>query len=330
MSLIKHTIEIGSSFAGNGGLYCQFKLGDWEDIVNTGSPEAQEELLIYLARVLVADMYDSAFFGLADDCCEQPYNPEHLVQVSPWHHWSELDHRGSFVATKALFTPDILENVFSYMAYHHTDDRPSLRDIYGLCIPKPTDDSEALIKKEYWYQNMLRHKNIVPPDMMLPHDLASNSIVICKTFYLYRTKTSADRFNDKDYCRKLSKDLADLFRLVKAKLYHDHAFMFPYYDTYIRDYRPACMFPQLKCSDTFAYASADCEPIPASEFDWIISYLEEANWCSDMVAAICSWLRSGQLPLPRYKTKEYDIFFEKICDARGKPWEIIDVHSLTT
>ena len=83
MSLIKHTIEIGSSFAGNGGLYCQFKLGDWEDIVNTGSPEAQEELLIYLARVLVADMYDSAFFGLADDCCEQPYNPEHLMQVSP-------------------------------------------------------------------------------------------------------------------------------------------------------------------------------------------------------------------------------------------------------
>jgi hypothetical protein len=90
------------------------------------------------------------------------------------------------------------------------------------------------------------------------------------------------------------------------------------------------MFPQLRCSDTFAYASADCEPIPASEFDWIISCLEETNWSYDMATAICSWLRSGQLPLPRYKTKEFDIFFERICDARGKPWEIIDVHSVMT
>lgn len=325
MTLIKHTIEVDDHgyLAGRGGLICRINLGDLEDIVLGSDYVAKEELIAYISRILYADMYSQAWVGLAgDDTCNEPYSRSHDIQVSPWHHWKPNVYRDSFAATKPIFSPDVLESFYSYQAYHQQG--IDLRDMYELCIPKPDDTLEELTAKEYWYQNALRYKDISPPDLVLPHDMASNSILVGKTFYLYRTKTAIDRFSDQEYCRKLSKELNDLWTLFKAKLYSDSALLFPCVDSYTKLYRQECILPCFLCSDTFAWGCADAENIPASEFDWIIAYLEETNWSYDMIVAICSWLRSGQVPIDGSNTKEFKLFFERVCAERGKPWEIIN------
>lgn len=282
---------------------CVVDLLDLQHIVDGhSSAEAQEELLVYLARVLSADMYDSASIirlDAAEHVCE--------VGITAW-----VENPGAFP-----MTPDLLESVYSYIAYHHSDEL-NLRDVLDICVPRSYDSLDVVATKERQLADVMKYRLISPPDLVLPHDLASHAMTSSKTFYLYRTRTDSERFEDKEHCSKLSKDLSDLFRLFKANLDHGSP-IFPYFDDVIGAYRSGCCFPCLVCSDTFFWGCADAERIPASAFDLVMRLLDETAWSYNMQIAICSWLRNGQEPLPKYKTEEFTRCYEQICNSIGKP-----------
>jgi hypothetical protein len=163
------------------------------------------------------------------------------------------------------------------------------------------------------------------PDIVLPHDNMGHTMVVGKVFYQYRVRTDPGRFQDKEFCRKLTQDLNDIIRILQIRLLGEGGLIFcPYYDDTIGMYRPSCLFPCLNCNDTFYWGSADAEAIPASEFHWIIERLTSSDNPGLESTAICSWLRQCQKPLEKFNTQRFKDRLQAICEAHGKPWELLD------
>lgn len=308
---IKYTVETDET---DGMLKCVFRIGDWFDILNDGAPEDQEELLVYVARILCCCTYDNCFIYLADGSEElKDMDARFFVQ-----YWRSSQKQAA-TGMPLFFDPETLEHIYSFIAYH--TGKVTVDEVIESCIVCDVDANNPgkTYRAYQFYEDLKKYSMISPPDLVLPHDKTGT-----KVFYQYRIRTSPDRFSDENYCSLIRTELRDILRVLVAELNDNLGIFVPYYDDIAHMYRPSCCFVNINCNDTFAYAYADAEPIPAPYFDWAMTLLERNTDTGSASTALCSWLRGGQLPLERYRGEKFNAFFEQLCNEHGKPWEILD------
>lgn len=316
---IKYKIETSPD---SGVVCCKFRFGDLYDVLDKGRPKDQEELLVYIARIMYCLTYDVCFVGLMCNDQDQSFDPEHEFSVQYWRSSSKPPISPNRIYP--FFKPELLESIYSFKAYHA--DRYTVQEVIEQCLCSDLEletNPDKAMEVLTFYQELGNYSMISPPDLILPHDSTA-----CKAFYQYRTKTAADRFDDADYCNYVRTTLRDILRVLRLHLYADGVLFCPYFDDVAGMYRHGCVFVSILCNDVFYYASSDAENIPVHYFDQIMSFLEEetstGNYVGSAITAVCSWLRRCQLPLERYRTPKFQQYIEQLCMAHGKPWEIVD------
>lgn len=310
--------------------HLSFRFGDILRILDgrKTSRQKQEELLLYLTRLLSLESYDSCSLWIdADESklkSQKEIEPNQRVCVQVFHSSMFQENRLETYPKELaeIMTPEFLEKIYSYAAFH--GDNVAVSEVIAKCVPRscnPHKDTELFIEH---LNEKYPDVQLTKPDIVLPHDNMGHTMVVGKVFYQYRTRTDPGRFQDEEFCRKLTQDLNSIIRLFQLRLLDEGSIFCPYYDDTIGMYRSSCMFVCLNCNDTFYWGSADAEAIPASEFDWIIERLTRSDNPGLESIAICSWLRQCQKPLDRYNTQRFKEKLQAICEAHGKPWELLD------
>ena len=288
-----------------------FCFGELLGICADGSLEQRESLLVYLARILSLQAFDRCtvysdseyFTGKpADTFSVQTYTESQYSAL-------RLDAFDAISRWEAeLMSPENLEKIYSFAAYH----AQSVRTIINNLIEgRPIEGYDSF-----------NSVDIVPPDLVMPHDETFGE----KVFFEYKTRTDEGRKQDAKYITKVNHDLEKLVTVLRLFL-DETRFFFTSFDGVLGLRREGCMFVNLICNDTFDYSSADCEAIPVADFDWIIDWIVASDDHALECMAICSWLRKCAVPLQRYNTQEFKDKLKRLCDERGKPWEILDTAS---